>query len=70
MKARMRGASDAYTDAEILGMIDEEAGVYDPKIYTDEALYQLELDRIFARTWICMGHESQISKPGDFMTAR
>lgn len=63
------GATGAYSDAEILAMVDEKNGKYDPKIYVDEALYRLELERIFARTWICMGHESQIPKPGDFTTA-
>lgn len=63
------GAAGAYSDAEILAMVDEKNGKYDPKIYVDEALYRLELERIFARTWICMGHESQIPKPGDFTTA-
>lgn len=62
------GAS-GYSDEEILGMIDETNGVYSPKIYTDENLYSLELERIFARTWVCMGHESMIAKAGDFMTS-
>ena len=69
MNASVQGALRSYSDAEILGMIDEKAGVYNPKIYTDESLYKLELERIFARTWVCMGHESQIAKPGDFITA-
>ncbi|MEG3174304.1 aromatic ring-hydroxylating dioxygenase subunit alpha [Sphingomonas sp. ZB1N12] len=63
------GAARTYTDADILAMVDEKAGKYDPKIYTDESLYRLELERIFARTWVCMGHETQIPKSGDFMTA-
>src|SRR5229473_3902378 len=36
-------------------------------IYIDPALFELELDRIFGRGWIWVGHESQVKKPGDYI---
>ena len=36
--------------------------------YTDEAIFQQELKNIFYKTWIYAGHESQIRKPGDYVT--
>ena len=36
--------------------------------YTDEAIFQQELRNIFYKTWIYAGHESQIRKPGDYVT--
>jgi phenylpropionate dioxygenase-like ring-hydroxylating dioxygenase large terminal subunit len=47
-------------------MVDAEAGTVDRAIFTDEAIYQLELERIFARAWNFMCHETQIPKAGDF----
>ncbi|MGI9284814.1 MAG: aromatic ring-hydroxylating oxygenase subunit alpha, partial [Pseudomonadales bacterium] len=35
----------------------------------DPELYQLEKQHIFGRNWIYMGHESQLVKPGDFITS-
>ncbi len=37
-------------------------------VYTDPNIFSLEMSRIFARTWNYIGHESQVSKPGDYIT--
>lgn len=34
--------------------------------YTDPAIYQRDLDRVFRRHWHCLGHESILPEPGDF----
>jgi phenylpropionate dioxygenase-like ring-hydroxylating dioxygenase large terminal subunit len=35
-------------------------------IYTDPAIFDEEMDRIFRRGWVYIGHESEIPKAGDF----
>ena len=37
-------------------------------VYTSEALFRREMRNIFARTWVFVGHESEIPAPGDFVT--
>jgi phenylpropionate dioxygenase-like ring-hydroxylating dioxygenase large terminal subunit len=37
-------------------------------IYTDPAIFDEEMDRIFARGWVYVGHESEIPKAGDFQS--
>jgi phenylpropionate dioxygenase-like ring-hydroxylating dioxygenase large terminal subunit len=37
------------------------------RLYRDPAIFQLELERIWYRTWAYVGHESEIPKPHDFV---
>ena len=36
------------------------------RAYTDGDLFDLEMERIFRRAWIFVGHDSQVPNPGDF----
>jgi 3-phenylpropionate/trans-cinnamate dioxygenase alpha subunit len=49
-------------------LIDVTNGRQKKRIFWDEELYRLELERVFARSWIFLAHESAIPKPGDFFT--
>ena len=56
----------AWDTASIRKLYDPATGHLDRRVHGDEALYQLELERIFARSWNFMAHESQIPNPGDY----
>ena len=38
-------------------------------VYTDPAIFDLEMERVFGRAWIYVGHESQIPAAGDYHQA-
>lgn len=37
-------------------------------LYTDPRIFEEELEKIFYRGWVFVGHESEIPQPGDFVT--
>ena len=51
-------------------LVDNEKGHLDRRIFIDDDIYQQELEQVFGRCWLFLGHESQISKPNDFVAAR
>jgi len=45
---------------------DLEQGFLPVRVFNDRRIHDLELRRIFARSWVFIGHESEIPNPGDF----
>src|SRR5215510_4435860 len=35
-------------------------------VYIDDEVFALEMEHLFANTWIYVGHDSQVAKPGDY----
>lgn len=39
-------------------------------VYTDQAIFDMEMERIFGRVWLYVAHESQLRETGDFVRSR
>ncbi len=35
-------------------------------VYTDPALFELEMQQLFGKAWLVLGHDSQVKQPGDY----
>ncbi|REE06608.1 ethylbenzene dioxygenase alpha subunit [Paraburkholderia sp. BL27I4N3] len=49
-------------------LIDLKEGRLSRRVYWDHRIYEQELEKIFARSWLFLAHESQIPKSGDYVT--
>jgi phenylpropionate dioxygenase-like ring-hydroxylating dioxygenase large terminal subunit len=38
------------------------------RIYLEPEIFELEMERIFERNWVFLGHESEVREPGDYKT--
>src|SRR5438046_7577223 len=54
---------------EIKSLVDPEGGLINRRIFADREIYELERERLFARCWLYLGHESEVPNPGDFVSA-
>lgn len=59
-------SATAKTDASLnVDHLVQEDKVH-KSIYTDPAIFDLEMERIWGQSWIYVGHESQVKEPGQY----
>lgn len=44
-----------------------DEGLLPAGVFSDQSIFELELDRLFVRTWLFVGHESEVPKLGDYV---
>src|ERR1700737_4007232 len=61
--------ANEWTTGYRKGLVDHAAGRVSREIFVNDEIYREELERVFARSWLFVGHESQIPNPGDFFVS-
>ncbi|MEX1107954.1 MAG: aromatic ring-hydroxylating dioxygenase subunit alpha, partial [Dongiaceae bacterium] len=59
---------NAYSPTDLKALVEEER--IHRKAFVDPDIFRMEMERIFHRTWVYVGHASQVPQPGDFFCTR
>ena len=51
-------------------LADVRRGMIPAHVYSDPEIFAAERDRLFARSWVFLAHESEIPEPGDYVVRR
>jgi len=55
-------------DGLLSGLVDASKGLVSRRIFIEREIYEQELERVFARSWCFLAHDSMLPNPGDFWT--
>ena len=58
--------TDRPTRRELRDLIAPDGSWIKPEVYSNPAIYELELEKIFSKCWLLLCPESEIPNPGDF----
>ncbi len=67
--ATKTNSSSKYKGNYSRGLVDLKAGQISREIFVNEEIYRQEQEQVFTRSWLFVGHESQVSKPGDYFVS-
>jgi nitrite reductase/ring-hydroxylating ferredoxin subunit len=53
--------------SRIADLVRPETREVELRVLSDGEIYELEMERVFGKTWLLLGHASEIPNPGDFV---
>ncbi|MDO8293760.1 MAG: aromatic ring-hydroxylating dioxygenase subunit alpha [Gallionella sp.] len=56
------------TQVDVESLVDVKNGIQAKRIFWDQQIYDLEIEKIFGKCWQFLTHDSLIPNPGDFTT--
>src|SRR5581483_10742513 len=59
----------AMSSISITSLVDPETGTISRELFVSQELYDQEQEKVFTHTWLFVGHESQVAKPGDYFAS-
>lgn len=66
----MINVQDILSNREYYRLVDDDHGLVRREIFVNEEIFRQELESIFHRAWLFVGHEDLIPSNGDFFSSR
>ncbi len=55
-------------DVKMASLVQNDGGLVSRRVFRDLDVYECEQERVFGKSWLFLGHESQLATSGDFFT--
>ncbi|WP_087001729.1 aromatic ring-hydroxylating oxygenase subunit alpha [Rhizobium sullae] len=59
---------DSQYDLDVGDLVEKER--IHRRVFADQDVFEQEMDQIFGKSWIYVGHESQVPNPGDYFSTQ
>jgi glycine betaine catabolism A len=63
-------SSDAAVDLRALVEARERGYSLEAPFYTSPDVFQLDIEAVWARTWLFVANQAEIAEPGDYVTVQ
>lgn len=60
-------ATSGRRPVDVSGLLRLDEGLVHTDVYASPEVFGLEMEKIFHRGWVYVGHESEIARPGDYV---
>lgn len=67
-EAAARFANELRDHTKLMDLVSEKNALVSRRVYADPEIYELEQERLFRRVWTFIAHDSELPKPGDYVT--
>jgi len=57
-------------EIDISGLVDAENGIVSRELFVNSDIFDQEMENVFTRGWLLVGHESLIPKPNNYFVSR
>jgi len=59
-----------FSADQLESLVNTGQGTVSREVFVNQDIFEQELEQVFARSWLMVGHESQIPKPNDYIVSR
>jgi phenylpropionate dioxygenase-like ring-hydroxylating dioxygenase large terminal subunit len=69
LTTRLQDETGEAAGGALRALFNDAEGTLSPLIFSDPAIYERELERVFARSWLVVAHEGHLPTPGSYFAS-
>jgi len=66
----MKKTGKDWSAEKLNGLVDSDLGIQSSEVYSSQAIFDDEMEKVFGKCWLLVGHESQIPELSDYIVSK